>query len=82
MRILSFACPNTNEQVSTGIATDAQSLSSRWRTTVRINCPHCGGTHEILVRETFINAALDDASPWRRVLSGRGARAARARSSF
>jgi hypothetical protein len=82
MTILSFACPKTNEQVPTGIATDAQSLSSRWRTTVKINCPHCGDTHEILVCETFMNAALDDPSACRRVLRGRGARASRPRSSF
>jgi hypothetical protein len=29
---------------------------------LKLNCPHCGAVHEISVRETYINGALDDAA--------------------
>jgi hypothetical protein len=61
MAVLSFPCPNTHQQVPTGIATDMQSLRSSWRETLTINCPSCGQAHEISVRETYINGALEDA---------------------
>jgi hypothetical protein len=27
---------------------------------VKVKCPHCGETHEMSVRETYINGALQD----------------------
>jgi hypothetical protein len=58
---LLFICPKTNQQASTGIETDAQSLSASWRATLKVNCPYCGEVHEISVRETYINGVLQDA---------------------
>jgi len=39
-----------------------QSLRASWSATLKVDCPHCGGAHEISVRETYINGALDDAA--------------------
>ena len=59
---LLFICPRTNQQAPTGIETDVQSLSASWRAILRVDCPHCGEVHEISVRETYINGALDAAA--------------------
>jgi hypothetical protein len=61
MRPLLFICPKTNQQAPTGIETDVQSLSASWRSMLTVNCPHCGKAHQISVRETYIDGALDDA---------------------
>jgi hypothetical protein len=61
MGTLQFFCPETTQQASTGIETDPDSLRSCWRTTVKVNCPHCGKAHEISIRETYIGMALNDA---------------------
>jgi len=60
--LLLFACPKTNQNVPTGVKTDAQSLSASWKTTLKVKCPHCGEEHEISVRETYIKGALGDAA--------------------
>jgi hypothetical protein len=57
-----FNCPRTHQHASTGIETDVQSLCAPWKATLKINCPHCGEVHEVSVRETFINGALQDAT--------------------
>ena len=62
MASLFFICPKTNQQASTGIETDVKSLSASWRATLKVPCPRCCGVHEISVRETYINGALDDAA--------------------
>jgi hypothetical protein len=62
MAPLLFICPKTNQQAPTGIETDAQSLSAAWKALLKVQCPHCGETHDISVRETYINGALSDAS--------------------
>jgi transcription elongation factor Elf1 len=62
MAPLFFTCPKTNRQASSGIQTDAQSLRAAWRATLTVHCPHCGKMHEISVSETYINAALQDAT--------------------
>ena len=59
---LLFTCPATRQQAPTGIETDAQSLQSFWKATLKVECPHCGGIHDVLVRETYINNALEDAA--------------------
>ena len=58
MPSLLFNCPKTNQQVPTGIDTDVQSLRASWKTTVKVNCPHCGEVHEMSVRETYLNGVL------------------------
>ena len=30
--------------------------------TLKVECPHCVGIHDVLVRETYINSALQDAA--------------------
>ena len=59
---LLFTCPATRQQAPTGIETDAQSLQSFWKATLKVECSHCGGIHDVLVRETYINSALQDAA--------------------
>ena len=72
MALLLFTCPKTNQQAPTGIETDVQSLSAAWKATLKVNCPHCGEMHEISVRDTYINGALDDAADQlRQVILGR-----------
>ena len=61
MAPLIFICPKTNLQAPTGIETDVQSLSASWKAMLKVNCPHCGEVHEISVRKTYINGALQDA---------------------
>ena len=64
MASLFFTCPITLEQVPTGIEIDARSLQDAWKSTLKIDCPHCGEMHEISVRETYINGVLKDATGW------------------
>jgi hypothetical protein len=59
---LLFTCPKTNQRVSSGIQTDVQSLRAPWKIRLKVNCPHCGGAHEISVRETFISSVILDAT--------------------
>jgi rRNA maturation protein Nop10 len=61
MPSLLFTCPATRKKATTGIETDAQSLQSCWKFTLHVKCPHCGATHDIPVRQTYVNNALDDA---------------------
>jgi hypothetical protein len=61
MAPLIFVCPKTHLQAPSGIETDVQSLSASWKAKLKVNCPHCGEAHEISVRETYINGALQDA---------------------
>jgi len=37
-----------------------QSLQAAWKAMVKVKCPHCGQIHELSVRETYINGALQD----------------------
>jgi hypothetical protein len=59
---LLFICPKTNQQAPTGIETDVQSLSASWKAILKVNCPYCGEAHDISIRETYINGALDAAA--------------------
>jgi hypothetical protein len=58
---LLFICPKTSQQAPTGIQTDVQSLSASWPEILKVHCPHCGEVHEISVRDTYIDGALQDA---------------------
>jgi hypothetical protein len=62
MASLLFTCPKTQQQASTGIGTDVQSLRAAWEAILNVNCPLCGGVHEISIRETYINGAIEDAA--------------------
>jgi hypothetical protein len=48
--------------------TDVQSLQATWKATLKVKCPHCGGVHEVSVRDTYINGALQDAGRFRSAL--------------
>jgi len=62
MASLFFTCPTTHQQAPAGIETDVASLRIAWKETLKVKCPHCGGgVHEISVRETYLNGALQDA---------------------
>jgi hypothetical protein len=62
MASLFFTCPTTRQHVPTGIETDVQSLQAAWKVMLKVKCPRCGEMHEVSVRETYLNGALDDAS--------------------
>jgi hypothetical protein len=62
MASLFFTCPITHQQAPTGIETDVRSLQAAWKVTLEVKCPYCGEMHEISVRETYINGALQDAA--------------------
>lgn len=62
MASLLFTCPITHHRVPTGIETDVQSLQATWKATLKVKCPHCGGMHEVSVRDTYIDGALQDAT--------------------
>ena len=69
MASLFFTCLTTHERAPTGIETGVQSLQAAWKATLKVKYPHCGEVHEISVRETYINAALQDATDrFRRVI--------------
>ena len=61
MSSLFFICPKTLQQAPTGIETDAQSLRAAWSKKLKVQCPCCRETHEMLVRETYIENTLRDA---------------------
>lgn len=62
MASLLFTCPTSHHQVPTGIDTDVQSLQAAWKATLKVKCPHCGEVHDISVRDTYIDGALQDAT--------------------
>jgi hypothetical protein len=62
MTSLLFTCPKTRQQAPTGVETDVQSLRAAWSKHIKVQCPRCGETHELLVRETYIEGALRDAT--------------------
>ena len=55
---LLFTCPTTKQRAPTGIETDAQSLPPSWSARINVNCPRCGGLHELAMRETYINGVI------------------------
>jgi hypothetical protein len=53
MASLFFTCPTTRLEAPAGIESDVQSLQAAWKAVLKVNCSHCGGVHEISVRETY-----------------------------
>jgi hypothetical protein len=62
MAPLLFTCPSTHLKAPTGINTDVQSLRTTWSQNLKVRCPLCGQTHEMRVRDTYIESALDAAA--------------------
>ena len=50
MASLLYTCPETRQQAPTGIRIDAKSLRRAWSKKLKVQCPCCGNTHQILVR--------------------------------
>jgi hypothetical protein len=61
MAALFFTCPKTKHPVPTGVEMTVEGLRQSWLRTLRLTCPHCGEEHDVAVRQTYLNAALDDA---------------------
>jgi phage FluMu protein Com len=62
MASLLFTCPITHHRAPTGIETDVLSLQAAWKATLKVKCPHCGEVHDISVRDTYVDGALQDAT--------------------
>ena len=60
MASLLYTCPETRQQAPTNIQIDAESLRRAWSKKIEVQCPCCGNTHQFLVRETYIESALQD----------------------
>jgi hypothetical protein len=56
---LLFTCPNTKRKASTGVEMDVQGLRAHWKSTLRLDCPHCDDAHDICVREVYLNGAVE-----------------------
>ena len=54
MEKLIFVCPETNQQVDIGVATEIGTLLRIRSRTVRAQCPACGETHEWLIRDAAL----------------------------
>jgi hypothetical protein len=61
MATLLFTCPKTRLPVPTGVATDVQGLRRSWALKLQLSCPPCGQNHELAVRDTYLDAAIDAA---------------------
>ncbi len=61
MASLLFTCPKTKRLASSGIDVDVDSLHEVWKSTLKVQCPHCDEEHQISVRKTFLDGALDQA---------------------
>ena len=68
MNPISIFCPVTNRSVDTGIETDWSTFFGLRKARLRVRCPHCGGQHEMPVREGYLarseaGAGLDGGRP-------------------
>ena len=61
MASLFFTCPTTHHEAPTGIETDVQAFKPLGRQRSKSNA-HIAVVHQISVRETYINGALQDAT--------------------
>jgi hypothetical protein len=65
---LIFVCPNTGQEVSTGVEVDRATFRKLARTDAEISCPHCRKDHALssiavwLVSETTMVDDVDDNS--------------------
>jgi hypothetical protein len=63
---LLFTCPNTNRKMPTGVEMDVQGLRAHWRSTLKLDCPHCDDVHDICVRDVYLNGAVENLDQLRR----------------
>jgi hypothetical protein len=60
---LLFTCPKTGQKVPTGVEMDVQGLRANWKSTLRLDCPHCDASHDVRVREVYLNSAVGALKP-------------------
>jgi hypothetical protein len=60
---LLFTCPNTSRKASTDVEMDVQGLRQYWKQTLKFDCPHCDGVHDVRVREVYIDSAVEGLDP-------------------
>ena len=53
MSVLSYHCPNTSEEVRTGIDTDPIALTKMGNLKVGVACPHCEELGHIVTADTL-----------------------------
>ena len=53
-----MTCPETGERMPFNIKTDAKSVAQAWNQFIRVNCPHCGGRHDVLYKEVYMDGVL------------------------
>jgi hypothetical protein len=58
MAFLTVRCPTTNQQCECDVATDAANLAKVWKMTKDIQCRICGETHQIKIRDAFIDMII------------------------
>jgi hypothetical protein len=56
---LLFTCPKTSRKLSTGVEIDVQGLRAHWKSTLNLDCPHCGDVHAVCVREVYLSGAVE-----------------------
>jgi hypothetical protein len=55
---LTVRCPTTNQRYECHVATDAANLTKVWKMTMDIQCRLCGGTHQIKIRDAFLDMIM------------------------
>jgi len=53
-----MTCPETGERMPFNIKTDAKSVARAWNQFIRVNCPQCGGRHDVLYKEVYMDGVL------------------------
>ena len=54
MASLVFACPSTGREFSSGIHTDLENLARVEQIPVRLQCPICGKTHQLIAKNGYL----------------------------
>jgi len=63
MPSLAFACPASGEEFVSGIHTDEQSLARVGQLPVRLQCPICGRTHQLIAKNGHLKEVDAVGSP-------------------
>ena len=65
MSVVMIRCPDTGEDISTGIDTDSRTFLRLPRVTSRIKCPACGKEHVWVTDDAWLNgqSARTDSPP-------------------
>jgi len=53
-----MTCPQMGERMPFKFKTDAKSVAQAWNRLMRVNCPHCGGRHDVLYKEVYMDGVL------------------------